>query len=147
MFLHTLKPARGSARSGRRRGRGTGSGRGTFSGRGAKGQKARAGGGVKPQFEGGQTPLFRRQPKFQGFRNPGREEHEVVNLDVLEMKLAAGSYDVEGLRAAGILSRKWPVKILGNGKVTKKFDLKVHAASKSARQAIEKAGGSVTVTA
>ena len=98
---------------------------------------------MKPQFEGGQTPLFRRQPKFQGFKNPGREEFEVVNLEVLEAKLPAGSYDVDALRAAGLLRRKRPVKVLGKGSVTKKFALTVHAASKSAKQAIEKAGGTV----
>lgn len=122
-----------------------GSGHGTFSTRGAKGQKARAGGGVKPQFEGGQTPLVRRQPKFHGFQNPCREVFEVVNLEVLESRLEAGAYDSAALRKAHILRRHLPVKILGKGNVTKKFTFTVDACSKSAKEAIEKAGGAVTL--
>lgn len=144
-MLHALKPTKGSKSSKKRVGRGNGSGRGTFCGRGCKGQKSRSGGGKGPQFEGGQTPLIRRQPKFGGFRNPNREEYEVINLDTLEEKLAAGSYDFDALKEAGLIAGKLPVKILGNGKVAKKFKLTVDAASKSAKEAIEKAGGSVTI--
>ena len=145
-MLHALKPTKGSKSSKKRVGRGNGSGRGTFCGRGCKGQKSRSGGGKGPQFEGGQTPLIRRQPKFGGFRNPNREEYEAINLDVLEEKLSAGSYDFDALKEAGLISGKLPVKILGRGKVTKKFKLTVDGASKSAKDAIEKAGGSVTVS-
>ena len=123
-----------------------GSGHGTFSTRGAKGQKARAGGGVRPQFEGGQTPLIRRQPKLGGFKHPKREEYEIINLDVLEMKLAPGAYDVAALRSARLLTRNLPVKVLGRGNVTKQFSLTIDAVSRSAREAIEKAGGSVTLS-
>ena len=145
-MLHTLRPARGSTHRRKRLGRGMGSGHGTFSTRGAKGQKARAGGGVRPQFEGGQTPLIRRQPKLGGFKHPKREEYEIINLDVLEMKLAPGAYDVAALRSAHLLTRNLPVKVLGRGNVTKKFSLTIDAVSRSAREAIEKAGGKVSLS-
>ena len=144
-MLHALKPTRGAKKARRRVGRGNGSNRGTFSGRGCKGQKARSGGGKGPQFEGGQTPLIRRQPKRGGFRNVNREEFEVLNLVSLEEKLEAGTYDVDALRAAKLVRSKLPVKILGRGAVTKKFDVSVHAVSRTAREAIEKANGSVTI--
>ena len=123
-----------------------GSGHGTFSTKGVKGQQARAGRGKGAQFEGGQTPLVRRQPKLPGFHNPGREEYEIVNLDVLERELAPGSYDVAALREAQILSKNLPVKILGRGNLTKKFAFTVDAASKSAKKLIVAAGGSLTVS-
>ena len=100
---------------------------------------------MKTQFEGGQTPLVRRQPKFHGFRNPSREVFEVLNLDTLEATLEAGKYNTDALRASGLLKKRLPVKILGRGSVKKKFVLSVDAASKSAKEAIEKAGGSVTI--
>lgn len=146
-MLHTLKPARGSVHRRKRIGRGMGSGHGTFSTRGAKGQKARAGSKKGAQFEGGQTPLIRRQPKFHGFQNPCREEFEVLNLDILESRLEPGTYTVDALRAAKLLTKNLPVKILGKGNVTKKFALTVDACSKSAKGAIEKVGGSVTISA
>ncbi len=144
-MLHLLKPSRGSKSSKKRVGRGNGSGRGTFCGRGCKGQQSRSGGGKGPQFEGGQTPLIRRQPKFGGFRNPNREEYEVINLDTIEEKLDAGSYDFDALKKSGLIEGNLPVKILGRGKVTKKFKLTVDGVSKSAKEAIEKVGGSVTI--
>jgi large subunit ribosomal protein L15 len=111
-----------------------------------KGQKARAGRGKGPQFEGGQTPIVRRQPKFHGFQNPGREEYEVVNVGTLESLLDAGSYDSAALSEKNLVKHGLPVKILGDGKVTKKFHLTVDAASKSAKKAILAAGGSLTVS-
>ena len=144
-MLHTLRPAPGSTHRRKRVGRGIGSGHGVFSGRGAKGQKARAGAKKGPQFEGGQTPLIRRQPKFAGFQNPNREEYEIVNLDTLEERLPPGSYDVAALREAPLVDGKLPVKLLGRGKVTKKFTITVDAASKSARKAVEAVGGSVAI--
>lgn len=126
-------------------GRGNGSGRGTYCGRGCKGQKSRSGGVKGPQFEGGQTPLIRRQPKFGGFRNPNREEYEVLNLDTIEERLGAGSYDFDSLKKSGLIGGKLPVKVLGRGKLTKQFNLTVDGVSKSAKDAIEKAGGSVTI--
>lgn len=145
-MLHTLKPAPDSRHRRKRIGRGMGSGHGTFSTRGAKGQKARAGSKKGPQFEGGQTPLMRRQPKFHGFRNPCREIFEVLNLDTLEAKLHAGTYDSDALHKADLLKKNLPVKILGRGSVTKKFVLTVDACSKSAKVAVEKAGGSVQLS-
>lgn len=144
-MLHTLKPYKGARKARTRVGRGRGSGKGTFSGRGVKGQGARSGGGKGPQFEGGQTPLIRRQPKRGGFRNPNRQEYEVLNLDTLEARLDTGNYDTDALREARLVGGRLPVKILGRGKLTKKLGLTVHAASKTARDAVEKAGGSVTI--
>ncbi|MBU2213939.1 50S ribosomal protein L15 [Patescibacteria group bacterium] len=142
-MLHELQPSPGSKHTRRRKGRGSGSGRGTTAGKGTKGQQSRAGASRKFGFEGGQTPLLTRQPKFGGFRNPNRVEFEVVNLADLEM-LSAGSYDIAALREAKILRTKRPVKILGRGEVTKKLELTVNAASKTAKEAIEKAGGSIS---
>lgn len=142
-MLHTLKPARGSRKRRKRLGRGVGSGRGTFCTRGVKGQKARAGGGKGPQFEGGQTPLIRRQPKRGGFRSPTWREYAIVNLDTLEERLEPGGYDATALREARLVHGKLPVKVLGRGSVSKKFDLRVDAASKGARKAVEEAGGSI----
>lgn len=144
-MLHMIKPAKGSKKRRQRVGRGDGSGRGTYCGRGVKGQSSRSGRNKGPQFEGGQTPLIRRQPKLGGFRNPNREEYEVINLDVLEKKLEPGSYEVTDLVEAGVVRGKLPVKVLGRGKVTKKFELKLDAASKSAKEAVEKVGGSITL--
>lgn len=143
-MLHTLKPAKGARKSSRRVGRGNGSGRGTFCGHGCKGQQARAGRGKGPQFEGGQTPLVRRQPKLGGFKNPTREEFSIVNIRTLEEHLDAGTYDIAKLREARLVQGRHPVKLLGDGNVTKKFNVSVNAVSKSAKKAIEKAGGSIT---
>jgi len=144
-MLHQLSPAKGSRKVRKRVGRGNSAGQGTTAGRGTKGQKSRAGARRKHGFEGGQTPLLRQQPKLSGFKNPNRKEFEVVNLDVLEEKLSAGSYDVAALRGAKLVRTKKPVKLLGRGKLKKKFSLSIHAASKSAKEAIEKAGGSISI--
>ncbi len=144
-MLHSLKPNKGSTHSSRRFARGNGSGRGTTAGRGTKGQQSRVGKGRRLGFEGGQTPLIRRQPKLGGFAAPSRVEVEVLNLDTLEAKVPAGTYDREALKGLRIVHGKLPVKILGRGSVTKKFDLTVYGASKSAKEAIKKAGGSVTI--
>ena len=143
-MLHTLSPAPGSRSKRIRRGRGSSAGRGTTAGRGTKGQGSRAGSGRKPGFEGGQTPLMMRQPKLGGFRNPKRIEYEVVNLADIE-KLSAGTYSVTDFRSSRMVGNKKPVKLLGRGSVTKKYALTVHAASKSACAAVEKAGGSITI--
>ena len=143
-MVHTLKPDRGSTQTRKRVARGNSSGTGTTGGRGTKGQQSRAGKGRRAGFEGGQTPLIRRQPKLGGFTHPDRKEYEVLNLDVLD-KLPAGSYDVAALKAARVLKGKGLVKLLGRGAVTKKYELTVHKASKTAKEAIAKAGGSVTI--
>lgn len=142
-MLHTIKPAPGSKKLTKRIARGNSGKGGTTGGRGTKGHYARTGTSRNFRFEGGQTPLVRRQPKLGGFRNPNRIEYAVINLDVLEANLDAGTYTGDDLRAFGLASLSKPVKILGQGTVSKKFDITVEAASKSAIAAIEKAGGSV----
>ncbi len=144
-MLHTLKPNKGSTQKRKRVARGNASGSGTTAGRGTKGQQSRVGKGRRLGFEGGQTPLLRRQPKLGGFTAPGRINYDILNLDRLEAKAEAGSYDKTSLKALRLVGGKNPVKLLGRGAVTKKFSLTVAAASESAKKAIEKAGGSVTV--
>jgi len=145
-MLHTLKPAPGSRKARKRVARGTSGKGGLTAGRGTKGQQSRSGKGRRFGFEGGQTPLLRRQPKLGGFRNPRRKEYEVLTLKVLEEKLVAGSYDIAALRSAKLVRTKKPVKLLATGSVKKKFTLTVNAASKAASEAITKAGGSVQIT-
>ena len=144
LMLNTLKPNPGSRRTRKKVARGN-SGGGTTAGRGTKGQHARTGKGYRFGFEGGQVPLIRRQPKLGGFNQPRRRSFEPLNLDVLEAALDAGSYDPAALRMKRILRTNSPVKLLSRGTVTKKFSLSVHAASLSAKMAVEKAGGSVTI--
>lgn len=145
MDLSNLKPAEGSTKKPKRIGRGQGSGRGGTSTRGHKGQKSRSGYSKKIGFEGGQMPLQRRVPKF-GFTNPTRKEYKGVNLDVIQAlaeKIKTDKIDIETLVKAGVVSRKTLVKILGNGKLTMKLDVKAHAFSKSAQEAIESQKGTV----
>lgn len=144
-MLHSLKAAPGSRKSSKRAGRGNSAGRGTTAGRGTKGQGSRSGSSRNRIFEGGQTPLLQRQPKLGGFTNPNRIEYEVVNLGSLEETLAAGKYDIDALKEHKLVSTGKRVKLLARGEVQKKFDITVHAASKSAKEAIEKAGGNVTL--
>lgn len=144
-MLHALRPTSGSTRKRKRIARGSSAGGGTTAGRGTKGQQARAGKGRKFGFEGGQVPLVIRQPKLPGFKQPMHRTYEVINLETLEALLPAGSYDLAALRARRLRSTNNPVKILGKGTVTKKFDLAVHAVSKSAKKAIGDAGGSITL--
>jgi large subunit ribosomal protein L15 len=145
MNLHDLKPAPGSRREAKRLGQGTGSGTGKTAGKGNKGHKSRTGGGVRPGFEGGQMPLARRVPK-RGFNNARfAKEYQVVNLGSLE-KLESGEVSVKELHEAGLVRfLSLPVKILAKGDLSKAFTLKVNAASQSARQKIEAAGGKVEV--
>lgn len=144
-MLHALKPNKGSTHTRHRVARGNGSGSGTTGGRGQKGQQSRVGKGRRLGFEGGQTPLLRRQPKLGGFTHPRRIEMEPLNLDTLEEKVQAGIYDRAGLAALRIITGKRPVKLLGRGTLTKKISLTVQAASASAKAAVEKAGGTVTI--
>ncbi|MBI3331572.1 50S ribosomal protein L15 [Candidatus Peregrinibacteria bacterium] len=144
-MFHLLKPAPGSVRKRKRVARGNSAGGGTTAGRGTKGQQARAGKGRKFGFEGGQVPLIRRQPKLGGFSNPNRVDYEALNVDSLESLLEGGTYSVKDLREKRLLNTSKPVKLLARGGITKKFALSVHASSKSARAAVEKAGGSVTI--
>ena len=144
-MLNSLKPASGSRKKSKRVGRGNSAGGGTTAGRGTKGQHSRTGNGRRFGFEGGQTPLLRRQPKFGGFTNPKHKKYEALNVSDLEEKLSAGTYDAEALRKAKLLRTKKPVKLLARGEVKKKFTISVDKASLKAKEAIEKAGGKVTV--
>ncbi|MGD8320547.1 MAG: 50S ribosomal protein L15 [Gemmatimonadota bacterium] len=141
--LHDLSPSSGSHRNRKRIGRGPGSGTGKTSGRGQKGQGSRSGGNVSPHFEGGQMPLHRRIPK-RGFTNINRVEYQVVN--VRDLDVFDGQVGVEEMRSAGLVrTLRQPVKVLGQGELGKALTVEAHAFSKSAREKIEAAGGSVSV--
>ena len=144
LSLHNLSPAPGSNRDRKRLGRGPGSGTGKTSGKGHKGIKARSGhhgpGGGKPGFEGGQMPLTRRLPK-RGFTNPFRQEANVIRLD--QLALLGGEVTPDSLRAAGLVKRQGPVKVLANGELTQAVTVRGLKVSATARQAIVAAGGKV----
>jgi len=144
--LNNIGAPAGVNRDKKRRGRGPGSGQGKTGGRGHKGQKARSGGGIPPWFEGGQMPLNRRLPK-RGFTNIFKKAFQLVNLDALEARFEAGAkVDAAALEAAGLVKyADRPVKLLGRGQVSKKFEIEVAKASRSAIAAVEAAGGTVTV--
>ncbi|MFZ0578698.1 MAG: 50S ribosomal protein L15 [Psychrobacillus psychrotolerans] len=145
MKLHELKPSEGSRSSRKRIGRGIGSGTGKTSGKGHKGQNARSGGGVRPGFEGGQNPLFRRLPK-RGFTNINRKEFAIVNLDTLNRFEDGTEVTPALLIETGVVSsEKSGIKILGNGTLDKKLTVRAHKFSASAKEAIENAGGSTEV--
>jgi len=146
MKLHELSPADGSKKSVKRIGRGHGSGWGKTAGKGHKGQKARAGHGMRPGFEGGQMPLQRRLPK-RGFNNIFAKDIAIVNIGTLEKKFENGAtVDTEALVKAGILKNSFDgVKILSNGALTKSLNVKANAFSKSAKEKIEAAGGKAEV--
>ena len=143
MDLSNLKPAKGSVKKKKRIARGIGSGKGRTATRGHKGQKSRSGYSRRFGFEGGQMPIHRRLPKF-GFRNINRVEYKAINIDILE-KLAKEnsitSIDIDTLKNAGFIQKNDLVKILANGELNAKIEVKAHAFSKSAVEAIEKAGG------
>jgi large subunit ribosomal protein L15 len=145
MKLHELKASEGSRKTRNRVGRGMSSGNGKTSGRGHKGQKARAGGGTRPGFEGGQMPLFQRLPK-RGFTNIHRKEFAIVNLDALNRFEDGTEITPELLLEEGVVSKlKAGIKVLGNGSIEKKLTVKAHKFSASAAEAIEAAGGKTEV--
>lgn len=145
MKLHELSPAPGSVKERKRIGRGHGSGNGKTAGKGHKGQKARAGRGVRIGFEGGQMPLQRRIPK-RGFVNIFAKEYAIVNLTSLEVFRSGSVVTIEKLLDKGIINdTKDGVKILGNGDLKKKLTVKANAFSESAKQKIEAAGGKAEV--
>jgi|SRR5699024_1220710 len=145
MKLHELKSSEGSRKKRNRVGRGMSSGNGKTSGRGHKGQKAREGSGTRPGFEGGQMPLFQRLPK-RGFTNVHRKEFAIVNLDALNRFEEGTEITPELLLEEGVVSKpKSGIKVLGKGNVEKKFTVKAHKFSASAREAIETAGGKTEV--
>lgn len=147
MRLHDLKPNPGAKHRRKRLGIGESSGKGKTSGKGHKGQKARSGGSIRPSFEGGQMPLFRRLPK-RGFNNAAfKTVYGVVNLDSLEKTFSAGdSVTEDSLRKAGLVNGRCDgVKILGRGELTKALSVLVDEVSATAREKIEKAGGTVEI--
>jgi large subunit ribosomal protein L15 len=148
MQLNDLFPAPGSRKSRKRVGRGNASGHGSTAGRGDKGQNSRSGGGKGPGFEGGQNPLHMRMPKLAGFKNRNRVEFAVVNVSRLEDIYSAGdTVDVDSLFAKGVIkSKTTPVKVLGDGELTKKLTVKIDKVSGAARTKIEAAGGTVDLS-
>ena len=143
MKVHDLRPPAGARRARRRVGRGIAGRGGKTAGRGTKGQRAR--GTIAPGFEGGQTPLHRRVPKAKGFRNPFRVEYHVVNLDALAAFEPGSEVTPETLRARGLVHKRGLVKVLGRGELGSALTVRAHAFSRSARAAIEAAGGTVEV--
>ena len=153
MQLNTLKPGAGSRSPSKRVGRGMGSGTGKTCGRGHKGQKSRSGGTVKPGFEGGQMPIYRRLPK-RGFNNIFASEYVVVSLGRIQTAIdakkldASATIDAAALKAAGVIRRaKDGVRILADGELKAKVAFEVAGASKPAIEKIEKAGGSIKLLA
>src|SRR5438270_1621290 len=144
MQLHDLKPSPGAHRRSRRVGRGTGSGRGKTSGRGQKGQNARSE-GFRLGFEGGQMPFSQRIPKLPGFKNPFKKIYSVVNISKLSRFADGAKVDAKTLLEEGLVHEGEEIKILGTGRLKRRLTVEAHAFSASARDAIEKAGGSVTV--
>ena len=145
MKLHELKPAAGSRKAPKRIGRGTGSGLGRNAGKGEKGQNARSGGGVRPGFEGGQMPLYRRLPK-RGFTNPFSKEFVCINVDRLNIFENGTEITPEVLLERRVVSKVLDgVKILGNGTLEKSLTVKGCKFSKQAAEKIEAAGGKVEV--
>ncbi len=145
MRLDELQPAEGSKFKAKRVGRGIGSGNGKTSGKGHKGQNARSGGGVRPGFEGGQMPLYRRLPK-RGFNNIFAKKYVAVNVSELERFDNGTTVTAELLKESGVVSKTLDgIKILGRGELTKKLDVKAAKFSASATAKIEKAGGKAEV--
>ena len=146
MRIDTLSPAEGATRATKRLGRGIGSGTGKTSGKGHKGQWARSGGGVRPGFEGGQLPLYRKLPK-RGFNNKFATHYAIVNVAALNEKFENGAIvDLAALKAAGLVTKELDgVKILGNGEISKALTVKAAVFSASAKEKIEAAGGKTEV--
>lgn len=146
MKLHELSPAEGSVKDGFRKGRGAGSGNGKTAGKGHKGQNARSGGGVRPGFEGGQLPLYRKLPK-RGFNNSRFGKcYAVVNVSSLNKFNDGDVVDVVALLAAGIIKNTFDgLKVLGEGELTKKLTVKAAVFSASAKEKIEAVGGKTEV--
>lgn len=144
MRLTTLKAK--SRKKTKRIGRGNASGHGTFSTKGMKGQTARSGGRRRPGFEGGQTPLLRKMPKYKGFTNPNHIEYQIINLDTLNVFDDKAVVTIETLLQKKIIAKSSrPVKLLGKGKLEKALEITVHKASASAAKAVEAAKGKLTL--
>ncbi|HHJ52971.1 MAG TPA: 50S ribosomal protein L15 [Caldithrix abyssi] len=146
MDLSQLRPAKGATKSKKRRGRGEGSGLGVTAGRGNKGYRSRGGSKKRAWFEGGQMPLQRRLPKF-GFTNIRKTIFQVVNIGDLNKVTGTDTIDKKALLSAGLIRKKnVPVKLLGDGELQNKVNVVVDAISKTAREKVEKLGGTVTLT-
>ncbi len=145
MKLHELSPKEGSAKAAWRKGRGVGSGNGKTAGKGHKGQNARSGGGVRPGFEGGQLPLYRKLPK-RGFNNKFAKVYAIVNVEALNAFEDGAVVDMAALVAKKIVRKENDgLKILGNGELTKKLTVKATVFSATAKEKIEAAGGKIEV--
>jgi large subunit ribosomal protein L15 len=145
MKLHELSPAAGSAKAAWRKGRGAGSGNGKTAGKGHKGQNARSGGGVRPGFEGGQLPLYRKLPK-RGFNNKFAKEYATVNVSALNVFENGATVSLETLVACGIVRKEYDgLKVLGNGELTKQLNVEAKIFTASAKEKIEAAGGKAEV--
>ena len=146
MKLHNLSPAEGSVKENFRKGRGAGSGNGKTAGKGHKGQNARSGGGVRPGFEGGQLPLYRKLPN-RGFKNDRfGKQYTIVNVDVLNRFEDGAVVDADALLAAGVVSKVLDgIKVLGEGEVSKKITVKAAVFSAAAKEKIEAVGGKTEV--
>ena len=145
MKLHELSPAEGSVKERFRKGRGAGSGNGKTAGKGHKGQNARSGGGVRPGFEGGQIPLYRKLPK-RGFHNRFSTEYTEVNVEMLNKFEDGATVDTEAMLEAGVIRKtRDGVKVLGRGELTKKLTVKAAAFTEGAKSKIEAAGGTCEV--
>ncbi|MBE6603662.1 MAG: 50S ribosomal protein L15 [Ruminococcaceae bacterium] len=146
MKLHELKPAEGSAKAAWRKGRGAGSGNGKTAGKGHKGQNARSGGGVRPGFEGGQLPLYRKLPK-RGFNNARfAKVYAIVNVEALNVFEDGAVVDLDALLAKKIVRKANDgLKVLGSGELTKKLTVKASVFSATAKEKIEAAGGKIEV--
>ena len=146
MKLHNLSPAEGSVKENFRKGRGAGSGNGKTAGKGHKGQNARSGGGVRPGFEGGQLPLYRKLPK-RGFNNDRfGKQYTIVNVDALNRFEDGAVVDADALLAAGVVSKVLDgIKVLGEGELSKKITVKAAVFSATAKEKIEAVGGKTEV--
>lgn len=144
MKLNEVWPDKGARKKRRRIGRGEGSGRGGTAGKGTKGQNARSGGGVHLGFEGGQMPLHRRVPK-RGFTNVFKKRYEVLNIKDLSSFRSGETIDRDALIKAGLLHKRWAVKLLGVGDISYSLTIRLDKVSQGARQKIESAGGTVEV--
>lgn len=145
MKLHELSPAVGSVTPAWRKGRGTGSGNGKTAGKGHKGQNARSGGGVRPGFEGGQNPLYRRLPK-RGFHNKFSTQYAIINVETLNKFEDGAVVDINTLLAEGIIRKAYSgLKVLGDGEIAKRLTVKAAIFSATAKEKIETAGGKAEV--
>ena len=145
MKLHELSPAAGSVTPAWRKGRGTGSGNGKTAGKGHKGQNARSGGGVRPGFEGGQIPLYRKLPK-RGFHNKFAKNYAIVNVSALNVFEDGATVNLAALMEKGIIRKAYDgLKVLGNGEIAKKLTVEASVFSATAKEKIEAAGGKTEV--